>query len=141
MNVDGGRISVIPYQMEAPTRGEATSTSRLQINWSSPVNTGSAEIDSYNLQWDRNTNGQEWYDLQGADPYSTLMTGSFTADVLAGKVYQVRIRAHNVHGWSVWSPTFEIKSTGIPDAGLPPTTIINNQNVKVAWTEPNDNYE
>lgn len=46
-----------------------------------------------------------------------------------------------MHGWSEWSNISEVKSNGIADAGLPPTTIINNQNVKVAWTEPNDNYE
>ena len=73
--------------------------------------------------------------------YSTALTGTSTSDVLSGKVYQMRVRAHNVHGWSEWSPVLHIKSTGIPDKGQAPTTAINNYNVKVAWTYPNDNFE
>jgi hypothetical protein len=40
------------------------------------VATGSAAIDSYNLQWDRNTGGMEWFDLTGLQTYQTGL--SFT---------------------------------------------------------------
>jgi hypothetical protein len=46
-----------------------------------------------------------------------------------------------VHGWSEWSDASEIKSTYKPDQGLPPTTLIYNFNVKIAWVDPIDNYE
>jgi hypothetical protein len=80
--------------------------------------TGSTAIDSYNLQWDRNTDASEWYDLLGDGvvySYTTALQATITADVLEGKLYKMRIRAHNVHGWSVWSSEYDIKSTGIPD--------------------------
>jgi hypothetical protein len=59
MNVEGGRISVIPFPMQSPTRGELTTTSSLEVYWIALTDseTGSSPILSYNLQWDRNTDG------------------------------------------------------------------------------------
>lgn len=53
----------------------------------------------------------------------------------------MRVRAHNVHGWSEWSDLLEIKAAGLPEQPLPPTTSINNNNVKVSWVDPIDNEE
>lgn len=51
MNLEGGRIQTIPKQMLAPTRGINTSVETLEVNWLalSGDDTGSTEIDSYNL--------------------------------------------------------------------------------------------
>jgi hypothetical protein len=59
MNIVGGTISVKPYQMMAPTRGQATTTASLEVFWVAleGTETGDSPIDSYNLQWDKNTIG------------------------------------------------------------------------------------
>lgn len=63
--------------MTVPTRNYDTSISLLYIDWVDLTDndTGSAVIDSYNLQWDNGTDEFEWSDLIGADPYSTAITG------------------------------------------------------------------
>jgi hypothetical protein len=51
MNVIGGKISREPFVVPTPTRGDQTSTSTLQINWTALEGdmTGGVPIDSYNL--------------------------------------------------------------------------------------------
>jgi len=83
MNVVGATISVNPFVMQAPVRGMNTSLQTLQVFWQPLVNemTGGSPIDSYNLQWDRATNGTQWLDLCGdgiLHPYSTALNESFS---------------------------------------------------------------
>jgi hypothetical protein len=127
-NTSGGIIQTIPYQMEVPIRGYDTSFTTLFIDWIALTGdkTGSATIDSYNLQWYDGNLIPVWTDLTGLSSYSTATTGQFSAGVVAGTIYQVRVRAHNVHGWSDFSPILEIKAAGIPEQPEPPTTEINN---------------
>jgi hypothetical protein len=127
--------------METPTRGYSTSISSLYIDWIALTgdDTGSAEIDSYNLQWDNGTGGITWSDLIGADPYSTATSGIFTENVVEATYYQVRVRAHNAHGWSEWSDILTTKAAGRPETPLPPTTEINNENIRVSWIDPVSN--
>lgn len=120
MNVIGGKISTEPFVVSPPTRGIKTSTSALQINWIALEGnlTGGVPIDSYNLQWDRGTNNEDWFDLIGDglnNPYTTQLSAYISADVFAGTLYKVRVRAHNVQGWSDWSQTLSIKSSDIPE--------------------------
>ena len=53
----------------------------------------------------------------------------------------MRLRAHNLHGWGDWSNASIILSTGKPEAPDAPTTIINNLNVRISWTDPVHNFE
>ena len=53
----------------------------------------------------------------------------------------MRVRAHNVHGWSEWSSILIIRSTGLPLEPSPPTTLIENGIIKVSWVDPVANYE
>lgn len=92
----------------------------MQINWIALEGnlTGGVPIDSYNLQWDRGTNNEDWFDLIGDglnNPYTTQLSANISADVFAGTLYKVRVRAHNVQGWSDWSQTLSIKSSDIPE--------------------------
>lgn len=67
--------------MIAPTRDASTTTSSIVINWaaqSTPDN-GYLPIISYNLQWDRGTNNQVWYNLIGISN-NTLVTTYSTVD-------------------------------------------------------------
>ena len=74
-------------------------------------------------------------------PYSTATTGVFSLGVFAGTTYKMRIRAHNVNGWGDFSTILIIKATGIPGKPLPPTTFIQNLNVRISWTDPANNFE
>jgi hypothetical protein len=33
MNIEGGIISIVPFKMQAPTRGSLTTTSSLEVYW------------------------------------------------------------------------------------------------------------
>lgn len=65
INIEGGFIQTIPHQMQAPSRNSATNVNTLVVDWIALEgdDTGSSTIDSYNLQWDKNTNAVEWEDL------------------------------------------------------------------------------
>lgn len=107
-NTFGAIIQNVPSQMQQPTRGPLTSINSLQINWVALQGdlTGSALIDSYNLQWDNGTNSVTWTDLSGdgiISSFSTLTTLQITNGVVAGTTYNIRVRARNALGWSVWS--------------------------------------
>lgn len=70
--------------MAIPTRGSATNETQLQVNYLALTgdSTGGATIDSYNLQYDNNTNGATWYDLIGQDgAYATALTFTVTTYV------------------------------------------------------------
>ena len=53
----------------------------------------------------------------------------------------MRVRAHNSHGWGEWSPTLLLKASGLPETPLPPTTSVNNENIKIEWVDPENNEE
>ena len=82
----------------------------------------------------------EWFDLTGFESYQTGLSYTNSNLVIAGKEYQVRVRAHNVHGWGPFSQITKIKSTSVPEQPQPPTTLIRNQSVKIAWVAPFDSY-
>lgn len=58
-----------------------------------------------------------------------------------GDSYKFRIRAINEHGPSEWSNPVQILPTGVPDKPDYPTTVINNQNIKITWVDPGHNSE
>ena len=131
-NTDGARIQTKPIQMNQVTRGAETSTLQIQAVWIALTGheTGGSDIDSYHLQWDQSTNEATWYDLIGEEGNYFLDTSIiFTADVLPGDSYKVRVRAHNIHGWGEYSDPAIILSTGTPDKPNSPATIINNLNI------------
>ena len=66
-NSVGALIQTPPNQMQAPTRGSATSETQIEVFWLALTgnSTGGAPIDSYNIQFDNNTNGTTWTDLAG----------------------------------------------------------------------------
>lgn len=68
--------------MDAPTRGSATTSTQIQIQWNALTTAyeiGDAPIKSYNLQWDVDGTDTNYVDLVGSTtPYiqtSYAMTG------------------------------------------------------------------
>ena len=48
---------------------------------------GGSEVTSYNLQWDKGTQGISWFDIIGHNPVSLDLTTTQTADVVGGSFY------------------------------------------------------
>lgn len=143
-NTDGAIIQVIPFQMATPTRGSLTNINQLHIEWIELIgdDTGSATIESYNLQLDDGTN--PWLDILGDGvtyPYQTGTSVIIVDSIIPGHSYQIRVRAYNAHGWSAWSEELTIKASDVPDKPAAPTTNINNHNILVLWADPFDGYD
>lgn len=132
--------------MDAPTRAYETSKTALIVDWLALVGdeTGSASIDSYNVQWDNGVSEANWYDLIGdgvTNPYTTQLSATIIDGVVPGTYYELRVRAHNAHGWSEWSDNLTLKAAGLPETPITPTTAVNNQNIRVQWVDPDANEE
>lgn len=132
--------------MEAPTRNYDTSKNALVVDWVALLgdDTGSAAILSYHVQWDNGSDKLSWSDVLGdgvSNPFTTQVSATFIADVVPGTFYNLRVRAYNVHGWGQWSEYLLLKAAGLPEKPLPPTTTVNNLNIKVMWSDPDDNEE
>jgi hypothetical protein len=90
-----------------------TNQHQITVEWSSfdlAIKTGGASLLSYHLQWDKATDGAQWFDIQGLDPSSLLLTATQTNEVVGGQIYQFRVRASNVHGWGPYSEVVAIKA-------------------------------
>lgn len=99
-NSVGAIIEDLPGQMATPLRGTSTSETQLHITWTelTGTDTGGAAIDSYNVRWDKGT--ETWEDIAGEEgDYLVATSYIHSADVSAGAVYKVTVRAHNAHGW------------------------------------------
>jgi len=102
----------------------------------------SASVTSYNLQWDDGSAGVTWSDLVGKSPLSTATSFSATAvanGVLAGQLYQVRVRAKNTHGWGPESGVLSIYAAAVPEAPGAPTTAQEGVSMRIAWAAPDNN--
>jgi len=115
-NTAGASVQTPPDKMAVPTSGGSLSETQVSVSWAaltSPTN-GDSTILSYNLQWDNNTNGSNWYDLIGASPDSVALTYTKSTGISAGTTYKFKVRARNVHGWGVFSDAVSISATGVP---------------------------
>lgn len=88
--------------MTAVTRGSNTGPTQVDVRWTtvstSPEN-GGATVSSYNMQWDKGTNGVTWYHLVGFSPSSLSTSLVVTSGVISGSTYKFRVRASNLMGW------------------------------------------
>lgn len=103
--------------MNPPQRNPTTNDRQMIVEWD-PIDsyddTGGSEVISYGLQWDNNSGGVTWSDLEGymANIIKTVFTAS---QITPGQDYQFRLQARNIYGWGTYSETFEIKASGIPE--------------------------
>lgn len=108
-----------PATMNAARRGNNTDQFSIHIVWDQLEGDSirGGYITSYYLQWDKGTNGTNWYDLVGlTEPYLQLEFTATFGDVDPGTNYQVRLKAENAFGFSVnWSSIATITSSSEPD--------------------------
>jgi len=129
--------------MPAPSKGALTLQTQVHVLWTNTdysPNNGDSPIITYNLQWDRGTNGFFWFNLIGSSTDSLTTSYIVTNGVVAGDFYQFRVRAKNKWGWGTFSPVFTIQASTIPDKMTPPTVANNLQTgqVTISWVKPND---
>jgi len=53
--------------------------------------------------------------------------------LVVGNTYNFRAQAHNIQGWGMYSPVLTEISSAIPDAPLPISTQIVNQDIRIGW--------
>lgn len=142
-NTSGGLMQTKPHLMAPVTRDSATTDIAIIVNWlalSSPEN-GDSDVIAYNLQWDRGSQGANWYDLYGVLPQETAIQFTLTSDIERSETYLFRIRAANVHGYGLFSVPVLIQAAGIPRQPQVPFTSIDltTQGLKIQWAVPDNN--
>jgi hypothetical protein len=112
--------------MNLPVRDTITTELKLVVNWlpqNVPEN-GYIDIVSYNLQWDRGSQGATWYNLIGFDTASIATTFTSTETLAPGHWYQFKVRSQNIFGWSAFSDILLIKAATWPsDMSVVSTTV------------------
>ena len=81
--------------MASPTRGSATGTDRLELEWTLLVSPddGYSAVTTYALYWDAGTAGGTWTSLVGEDSEYTLSSYLVTEAVDVGVSYLFKVRA------------------------------------------------
>jgi heterodisulfide reductase subunit A-like polyferredoxin len=127
--------------METPTRDSTTAINKLVVNWVPPINDGYSAVQSYNLQWDKGTDGLQWINLIGFDNENLALTYTVTSYIVPGGIYKLKVRAKNYWGWGEFSDVLTIKSATWPNNMVALTTSIEaaSGNIKVQWVKPYDN--
>lgn len=105
---------------------------------------GGVQVTSYNLQWDKGTNGVTWYNIIGYSPSSLDLKTTITSEVVGGINYMLKVRAINVHGWAIdFSETVSIKAAQIPSKMTVVTTSIDatTGGIRIEWIKPHDGHQ
>jgi hypothetical protein len=143
-NNEGARLQQEPGKISTIDLDISLSTlESFLLSWDdlqTDVETGNSPILSYNLQM-QSQSSSVWTDVKGQE-------GSFDTDFIytvsglnANELYKFRVIARNIHGWSAsWSDEFTYHTSTRPDVPLAAVTTLVNQNVRILWEEPVDNY-
>ena len=86
-----------PETPAAPTVTAGAQPRSLNINWAAPANTGPA-INDYDLQY-RQVSTPPWLEW----PHSDASRSAVITGLMAGKTYEVQVKAGNLEGESGWS--------------------------------------
>jgi hypothetical protein len=114
VNAATTKMQTKPVQMAQPFRGDSTSETQIQVNWTAlttVADTGGASISSYHLEWDKGSSQATWYDLAGKTSSYLQTSFTVTTDVVAGNDYSFRVSAVNAHGSGLVSTIVTIKAS------------------------------
>ena len=140
-NTLGALVIVKPHAMAMPTLGDNIALTQLEVEWLALTSTatGGAAIDSYEVQYDANTNGLTWTSLQGEDGNFALLLSITVNSLTSGLAYQFKVRAHNDLDWGDYSPVATFYTYDFPGAPTNVETSYNNMNIKISWQAPPSN--
>jgi hypothetical protein len=138
-NIVGALVEEIPKApTNPPRRGVKTNEVRIGVDWDFLITLeerGGTSIDSYELQIDDGQGGN-FLEVVGYTTKYTLNSILISSNINSGLTYRLRYRAHNVHGWSDFSPEVEILAATIPGSPSEPQTQISGTDVIFSWAAP-----
>lgn len=140
-NAGGAVIQVEPMKMQVPVYIPLSSTLTSIVLQLTPLldydSIGGYAVDSYHVQY---ATTSTWSDVQGQDGSFPLTTTVTHSPLIGGTTYKYQVRAHNIHGWGLWSDIMTEVASGIPETPSPVQVHIVNLDVKVSWLMPNENF-
>lgn len=109
-----------------------TASNTIGIVWSAGAFDGASPIIDYRISFDQGSNS--WVILA-----SSLTVTSFTVNGLTpDTVYAFKVEARNVKGYSAASTETSIRAASVPFTPTAPTSTVNESNVDITWTAPNN---
>ena len=126
----------MPDQMPQITPSQVQED-QVSLSWTSlsGTSTGNSEITAYALYFDDAT-GSITHLLQSTTGTSFTATG-----LTGGQNYQFHVKACNIYGCGLASDAITVRTSDVPDQIDTLTTSIEGTDVKVAWLEPDANFE
>ena len=117
----------------------ASTTNSLKLSWPALQNarTGYSPILSYELQIQ---NGFLWVSVKGQNGALDTSTVFTVNGLNENTYYYFRVRAFNVHGWSIFSNEFSSLTSMRPSKPSTIVTTLINLSIRVSWAAPFDNY-
>jgi hypothetical protein len=93
---------------------------------------GGATIDYLSVEMD---SGYGFFEV--ATPFTSPVVITH-ADIVSGKSLEFKYRAHNVHGWSDYSPSSTIVAATVPEVptGVSTVTVQFDPKVHIEWQAP-----
>lgn len=108
-----------------------TSSTQIGLAWDAGAYNGGISILDYRITYDQGTS--TWITLDDTVTLTTFTATSLSANV----VYQFKIEARNVVGYSLVSSIISVRAAGVPDKVATPTTAANaDTSVTVDWDVP-----
>lgn len=111
VNTLGATVYDVPLAMISPTRGPETKIASIHVLWTplTAINDIRAPVVlSYNLQWDKGTNGVQWESLVGLSTETKQLSFTAVTGISGGQYYKFRVRAKNLYGWGDYSPEVSV---------------------------------
>jgi hypothetical protein len=87
VNTLGATVYDVPLAMIAPTRGPETQIASIHVLWTALTvisDIRAPVVLSYNLQWDKGTNGAEWENLVGFSTETKQLTFTAVTSIVGG---------------------------------------------------------
>ena len=79
--------------------------------------------------------------MQGQDgDLSTATTATVSSGITGGATYLFRVRARNIHDWSVESSELSVVASGAPSTPAAPATTLESLDVRISWSAPTTNH-
>ena len=128
-------VQIEPHRpTSALIRGSLTNESQIEIYFQSILQTGGSPIDTYSVEMDDGTG----FKVVSISPLLISPTIIQDESVTSGMHLTFRYRAHNIHGWSEYSPSVIIVAATVPDKPTSSSTlaVLFNTKLTFKWIQP-----
>ena len=126
-----GAPNQAPGRPATPTLTTA-SASAFVVGWRAPANAGTA-ITNYDVRY-KLRSAAAWRELARNGTGTSVRIGG----LIAGRVYQVQVRAGNAHGKGRYSATAEAAPNEVPGRPVAPSVTASGSSLAVSWSAPSN---